>query len=39
MISINDLSVAFSGKTLFENVSFVINEGDKIALMGKNGAG
>jgi len=39
MISINDLAVRFSGRTLFENVSFVINEGDRIALMGKNGAG
>ena len=39
MISINDLTVEFSGKTLFKNISFVINEGDKIALMGKNGAG
>lgn len=39
MISVNDLAVRFSGRTLFEKVSFVINEGDKIALMGKNGAG
>jgi len=39
MISVNDLSVAFSGKTLFKNVSFVINPADRIALMGKNGAG
>ena len=39
MISINDIAVEFSGKALFKDVSFVINEGDKIALMGKNGAG
>jgi ATP-binding cassette subfamily F protein 3 len=39
MISIDGLSVAFSGTTLFSDVSFVINENDKIALMGKNGAG
>ncbi len=39
MISIDGLSVEFSGEALFSDVSFVINENDKIALMGKNGAG
>src|SRR5690606_22483488 len=39
MISIDGLAVEFSGHTLFKDVSFVINENDKIALMGKNGAG
>jgi len=39
MISIDALAVEFSGHTLFKDVSFVINENDKIALMGKNGAG
>ncbi len=39
MISVDQLAVEFSGKTLFSDVSFVINEQDKIALMGKNGAG
>lgn len=39
MISVNGLKVEFSARTLFEDVSFVINENDKIALMGKNGAG
>ncbi|MEW7279844.1 ABC-F family ATP-binding cassette domain-containing protein [Aquimarina sp. 2201CG1-2-11] len=39
MISIDALAVEFSGQTLFSDVSFVINENDKIALMGKNGAG
>ncbi len=39
MISVDNLTVEFSGKTLFSDVSFVINEQDKIALMGKNGAG
>ncbi|MBQ4822736.1 ABC-F family ATP-binding cassette domain-containing protein [Aquimarina sp. MMG016] len=39
MISIDGIAVEFSGETLFSNVSFVINENDKIALMGKNGAG
>lgn len=39
MISVDQLGVEFSGKPLFSDVSFVINETDKIALMGKNGAG
>lgn len=39
MISINNLSVEFSAKPLFENISYVINPRDKIALVGKNGAG
>ena len=39
MISVDNLAVEFSGTTLFKDVSFVINEQDKIALMGKNGAG
>lgn len=39
MISIDQIAVEFSGKTLFKDVSFAINENDKIALMGKNGAG
>lgn len=39
MISIDGLGVGFGGTTLFENISFVVNEKDRIALMGKNGAG
>lgn len=39
MISVDGLAVEFGGHTLFENISFVINENDRIALMGKNGAG
>ncbi len=39
MISVEGLCVEFSGSTLFKDVSFVINEKDRIALMGKNGAG
>ncbi|WP_103863990.1 ABC-F family ATP-binding cassette domain-containing protein [Aquimarina sp. I32.4] len=39
MISVDGVTVEFSGETLFSNISFVINENDKIALMGKNGAG
>ena len=39
MISVNNLAVEFSGSILFSEVSFVINPTDKIALMGKNGAG
>ncbi len=39
MISIDGLTVEFGATTLFKNISFVINEKDRIALMGKNGAG
>jgi ATP-binding cassette subfamily F protein 3 len=39
MISVDGLGVEFGGATLFKDVSFVINEKDRIALMGKNGAG
>ncbi|MDQ3394669.1 MAG: ATP-binding cassette domain-containing protein [Bacteroidota bacterium] len=39
MISVDGLTVAFGGTTLFKDISFVINEKDRIALMGKNGAG
>lgn len=39
MISVDNIAVEFSGTTLFSDVNFVINENDKIALMGKNGAG
>ena len=39
MISVDNLAVTFSGQTLFSGISFVVNENDKIALMGKNGAG
>lgn len=39
MISIDGLTVEFAGSALFSDVSFVINEKDRIALMGKNGAG
>lgn len=39
MVSCDGLGVEFSGTVLFENISFVINDKDRIALMGKNGAG
>ena len=39
MVSVDGLAVEFGGSTLFSDVSFVINEKDRIALMGKNGAG
>ncbi|HPS95533.1 MAG: ATP-binding cassette domain-containing protein [Bacteroidales bacterium] len=39
MVSCDGLCVEFSGSILFENISFVINDKDRIALMGKNGAG
>ncbi len=39
MVSVDGLAVEFGGITLFSDISFVINEKDRIALMGKNGAG
>ena len=39
MISIDGLAVEFGGSTLFKDINFVVNEKDRIALMGKNGAG
>lgn len=39
MISVEGLSVDFGGFTLFEDISFVVNKKDRIALVGKNGAG
>ena len=39
MISANNISVFFGGQELFDNVSFMVNKGDRIGLVGKNGAG
>jgi ATP-binding cassette subfamily F protein 3 len=39
MISANNISVYFGGQELFDNVSFMVNKGDRIGLVGKNGAG
>ena len=38
MVSVDGLAVEFGGTTLFSDVSFVINDNDRIALMGKNGS-
>lgn len=39
MLSVNNLSIYFTGKYLFNDVSFLITERDRIGLVGKNGAG
>lgn len=39
MITVDGLAVEFGGQTLFKDINFSINEKDRIALMGKNGAG
>ncbi len=39
MIGVNNISVSFSGIDLFKEISFVINERDRIGLVGKNGVG
>ena len=39
MVSVNDITVNFGGRTLFEEISFLINKTDRIGLAGRNGAG
>jgi len=39
MLNVHDLSVSFGGDTLFEGISFRLNPGDRVGLIGKNGAG
>ena len=39
MISVDGLTVTYSGTTLFKDINIVVNEKDRVALMGKNGAG
>lgn len=39
MISINNLTINFGGRFLFDNISFLINPNDKIGLIGRNGTG
>ncbi len=39
MISLNNISIHFTGTAIFDNVSFIINDKDRIGLVGKNGAG
>lgn len=39
MVSVSNLSVYFGGQELFDNISFMVNKGDRLGLVGKNGAG
>ena len=39
MLNIHNLSISFAGDYLFEEISFRLNPGDKVGLVGKNGAG
>ena len=39
MLNVHNLSVSFQGEYLFEEVAFMLNGGDKVGLIGKNGAG
>lgn len=39
MLNIHNLSVSFGGTFLFEEVTFRLNAGDRVGLVGKNGAG
>ena len=39
MLNVHQLSIAFQGENLFDNVSFRLQSGNRIGLIGKNGAG
>ena len=39
MLNVHNLSVSFQGEYLFEEVAFMLNGGDRVGLIGKNGAG
>ncbi|HNX23757.1 MAG TPA: ATP-binding cassette domain-containing protein [Spirochaetota bacterium] len=39
MISVKNLSVSFSGKVIIDDISFQVNQGETLAIMGKNGSG
>ena len=39
MLNVHNLSVSFQGEYLFEEVAFMLNAGDRVGLIGKNGAG
>ena len=39
MLSIENISVEFGGTTLLDQISFVLNKSERVALTGKNGAG
>ena len=39
MIKVKDLSIAFAGQTIFEDVNFIVNRGEKVGLIGSNGSG
>ena len=39
MLAIQDISVQFGGRVLFSEMNFMVNKGDRIGLVGKNGAG
>lgn len=39
MIQLNKISVYFGGQTLFDDVTFMVNKGERVGLVGKNGAG
>jgi ATP-binding cassette subfamily F protein 3 len=39
MITVTNLTVAFGGYTLLDDINFHVNDNDKVGLVGKNGAG
>ena len=39
MIQLNKITVYFGGQSLFNDITFMVNKGERIGLVGKNGAG
>ncbi|MDR2778356.1 MAG: ATP-binding cassette domain-containing protein [Rickettsiales bacterium] len=39
MLKLDEVSKVFEGKTIFENISFILNDGEKLGLIGRNGSG
>ena len=39
MLNIHNLSISFQGEYLFEDITFKLGNGDRVGLIGKNGAG
>ena len=39
MLNVSNLSISFQGETLFSDVAFMLNGGNRVGIIGKNGAG
>ena len=39
MLKLDKISISFSGKNVFDDISFILNDGEKLGLIGRNGSG